>query len=278
MPATGSRPHGRLSGVTSRPLLAVAAAVLTLSACGSISDNDVVASVDDAELTNDDLRDLAGDLDELPAQDARGAISAFLVTELLTADLETLGVDVDVPDTSELPSAQALQTRQDVVIASWTTLDPTVLVDDTMLATYSQGADSSGIVCAAHILVSTSEEAEAILDALDAGSDWNEIAPLTSIDPSGSDGGFLACLPPDEIRATFVPEFAEAALQAEVGVPTGPVETEFGFHVIRLVPPDELNLGAAVTLRLQTFDDRFDIYIDPRFGEWDPNGIVVPTR
>ena len=50
--------------------LAIAAATLTLSACGTFTDNDVVAGVNEAELTNDDLRDLAGDLDELPAQEA----------------------------------------------------------------------------------------------------------------------------------------------------------------------------------------------------------------
>ncbi len=262
--------------MTRRALAFAAAAALALSGCGTFTDNDVVAGVDDAELSNDDLRALAGDLDELPTQDARGAISAFLVTELLAADLDALGVDVDVPETGDLPPAQSLRIRQDTVITAWTTLDPDRLVDDTMRASYAAGA--SGIVCTSHILVPTRAGAVAILDELAAGADWNALAAGLSTDPTGADGGFLACLPPEDMGVTFVPEFAEAALDAEVGVPTGPVETDFGFHVIRLVPADELNLAAAVTLRLQTFDDRFDIWIDPRFGEWDPNGIVVPTR
>ena len=39
--------------------------------------------------------------------------------------------------------------------------------------------------------------------------------------------------------------------------------------------PDELPASAAIPLRLETFDDRYDISIDARYGEWNPNGIVV---
>ena len=89
--------------MTTRPLLlAVAAASLVASGCSTFTDNDVVAKVGDAELTSDGLRDIAGDLDELPASEARSAISAFLVTELLTADLEALDVDVDIPDLGDV--------------------------------------------------------------------------------------------------------------------------------------------------------------------------------
>ena len=75
----------------------------------------------------------------------------------------------------------------------------------------------------------------------------------------------------------FGADFADAVTNAEIGEPVGPIETDFGFHVVRLVPSDELPASAAIPLRLETFDDRFDISIDPRYGEWNPNGIVVPV-
>ncbi|MGA7228263.1 MAG: peptidylprolyl isomerase, partial [Acidimicrobiia bacterium] len=69
-------------------------------------------------------------------------------------------------------------------------------------------------VCVSHILVATEEEANAVLDRLDAGEDFGDLAAELSLDTgSGADGGVLECSAPSR----FVPEFADAAMTAELG-------------------------------------------------------------
>lgn len=84
-------------------------------------------------------------------------------------------------------------------------------------------------VCASHILVQTQEEANDIKAQLDDGGDFAAIATELSIDTgSGVNGGDLGCTP----SSGFVEPFAEAAMTAELDTVTGPIETEFGYHLI----------------------------------------------
>ena len=86
-------------------------------------------------------------------------------------------------------------------------------------------------ICTAHILVPTREEAEAILEQLKEGADFAELARERSQDPgSAARGGDLGCVE----RGRFVPEFEEAALRLGEGELSAPVQTRFGWHVIRL--------------------------------------------
>jgi parvulin-like peptidyl-prolyl isomerase len=87
------------------------------------------------------------------------------------------------------------------------------------------------VVCASHILVDTQDEATSVLSRLDEGEDFAELAVELSLDTgSGTNGGDLGCTVPTE----YVAEFADASMNAEIGVVTDPVETEFGFHLIRV--------------------------------------------
>jgi peptidyl-prolyl cis-trans isomerase C len=83
-------------------------------------------------------------------------------------------------------------------------------------------------VCARHILLDTVEDAEAVLAELEAGADFAELAAERSTGPSGPQGGDLGCFG----RGQMVAPFEEAALEAEIGTPYGPVETDFGQHVL----------------------------------------------
>lgn len=84
-------------------------------------------------------------------------------------------------------------------------------------------------VCAAHILVPEGEHADQLLAELEEGADFGDLAALHSIDPgSGSRGGDLGCFG----RGMMVAPFEEAAFGAEIGEVAGPVESQFGFHLI----------------------------------------------
>lgn len=82
---------------------------------------------------------------------------------------------------------------------------------------------------AAHILVATQEEADAIKAELAGGADFAEIAKAKSTDTgSGANGGDLGWFG----LGMMVKPFEDAVVGAKVGEITGPVQTDFGFHLI----------------------------------------------
>jgi parvulin-like peptidyl-prolyl isomerase len=86
-------------------------------------------------------------------------------------------------------------------------------------------------VCAAHILVAAEDEANAVLERLGAGEEFPALAVELSTDTgSGAAGGDLGCTTP----SNWVPEFAAATMTAEPGNVVGPIESQFGFHLIRV--------------------------------------------
>lgn len=83
---------------------------------------------------------------------------------------------------------------------------------------------------ASHILVDTEEEAQAIVTALEDGAVFGEEARNKSIGPSGPSGGRLGWF----VAGQMLPEFEAAVRAMEVGTTSAPVETQYGWHVIRL--------------------------------------------
>ncbi|HBB84826.1 MAG TPA: peptidylprolyl isomerase [Sulfitobacter sp.] len=94
---------------------------------------------------------------------------------------------------------------------------------------------------ASHILVETKEEADAIKAEIDGGADFAEVAKEKSTGPSGPGGGSLGWFGP----GMMVPAFEEAVAGMEAGSVSDPVETQFGWHVIKL---NETRTGEAPAL------------------------------
>jgi parvulin-like peptidyl-prolyl isomerase len=87
--------------------------------------------------------------------------------------------------------------------------------------------------CARHILFSKDQRARAeeVKGQLQNGADFAGLAREYSQDPgSAEQGGDLGCLGQGET----VPNFEEALFNAGQGEIVGPVETEFGYHVIEV--------------------------------------------
>jgi peptidyl-prolyl cis-trans isomerase C len=85
---------------------------------------------------------------------------------------------------------------------------------------------------AAHILVKTEEEAKKIKSDLDGGADFAEVAKASSTDPgSAASGGDLGWFAP----GMMVEPFEKAVEALKPGETSGPVQTQFGFHIIRLL-------------------------------------------
>ena len=86
-------------------------------------------------------------------------------------------------------------------------------------------------VHARHILLDSEEDAKAVIAELEAGADFAEMARQRSTGPSGPKGGDLGYFTEQQM----VPAFADAAFGLDAGaITTQPVETQFGWHVIKV--------------------------------------------
>ena len=83
---------------------------------------------------------------------------------------------------------------------------------------------------ASHILVETEDEAKALVETLNGGADFAELAKEKSTGPSGPRGGELGWFG----KGAMVPAFEEKVISLEDGAVSEPVETQFGWHVIKL--------------------------------------------
>lgn len=81
---------------------------------------------------------------------------------------------------------------------------------------------------ASHILVETEEQALEVLAALKEGADFAELAREKSSCPSSRQGGELGRFG----RGQMVPEFDAVVFSAPVGEVQGPVQTQFGYHLV----------------------------------------------
>lgn len=83
---------------------------------------------------------------------------------------------------------------------------------------------------ASHILVETEEVALAVKETIDGGADFGATAREKSTGPSGPNGGELGWFGP----GMMVPAFEAATIALEVGEVSAPVQTQFGWHIIKL--------------------------------------------
>ncbi|NYT01977.1 MAG: peptidylprolyl isomerase [Methanosarcinales archaeon] len=82
-----------------------------------------------------------------------------------------------------------------------------------------------------HILVKTEKKARELMDKINKGENFAELARRKSECPSGKSGGDLGWFG----KGRMVPPFEKAAFEAEKGQVVGPVKTDFGWHVIKVL-------------------------------------------
>lgn len=83
---------------------------------------------------------------------------------------------------------------------------------------------------ARHILVDSESFCSELIEQIKKGEDFAELAKTHSKCPSGRNGGDLG----EFGLGQMVPEFDRVVFNEDVGVPHGPVKTDFGFHIVEI--------------------------------------------
>ncbi len=88
---------------------------------------------------------------------------------------------------------------------------------------------------ARHILVETQEKCEDIKKQIEAGADFADMAKEHSQCPSGQQGGDLGQFSPGQM----VQEFDQVVFSADLDKIHGPIQTQFGYHLIDITSRTE---------------------------------------
>lgn len=83
---------------------------------------------------------------------------------------------------------------------------------------------------ARHILVSSEQECLDLKSQIEGGADFAELAKEHSLCPSGQVGGDLG----EFSKGQMVPEFDSVVFAGELNTTHGPVQTQFGYHLIEV--------------------------------------------
>ena len=233
----------------------------------------VVATVGGETITEADIafaaEDLQQDLAQMPPEERR----AFLVTVLLDMKVMAKAARDQKMDQTETfkRRLQYLEERAlrrayfAETIAAGVTAETVQKAYDEFVANFKPQEE----VHARHILVATKEDADAIKAELAAGKPFEQLASEKSTDPSaaqnGGDLGFFS-------RGMMVKPFEDAVFSMKPHEIRGPVESDFGYHIIRLdgvqpakiAPLNEVRAEVVDELRKQqaqkAFADRADTF------------------
>lgn len=292
-------------------LLAVAA--LGLAACGS--GGGVAATVNGESITVAEVEALVdrGEGSTIPKEQFAGALG-FLVQQQIVTDAAESEFGIVIPEADIAIEADVIfeqanttgVTREEFLETEGITeelLQGIALsqllvgeINENLEADVEQPSQeevdgvmtaAEALYCASHIVVATEQEANDVLSRIEAGEDFAALATELSTDTgSGALGGDIGCSAPE----VYDPAFAAGLTAAEVDVPTAPVESQFGFHVILLredeLPTEEEAIqtltAQAVTEAANTwFADQFEaaeVTVEETYGTWQasPTPQVVP--
>lgn len=257
----------------SRIFLLLAASAVFLSACGggtqvvaTISDGDLYSYEIDEQLV-EDLSASSGAVDKAQfAQDLTNTIVELIVIARAESDYDIVFTDDEIEDRrAELQASVEQQGEYEDFLAQNGFTDERVrriahqqlvadavqevlleeagpISDEEIDAFVNETVRGQTEACASHILADSEDDALAALDRVQAGEDFAEVAMDVSTGPSGPDGGDLGC----NLLGNFVPEFAQGAFEAEIGVPTEPVQSSFGWHIIMVTERNQPDVDAEV--------------------------------
>ena len=201
-----------------------------------IDPNAVVATVDGKAITERDLGFIAQDLGQQQLQQVpQDQLRAYLLTQLIGNKLRAAAAAKGGLDQTDDYKAYIAYLTDHALNQAFIQQDVVAAVTDDMVkAAYDKqiaAMPDQDEVEARHILVNTEDDAKAIKTQLDGGADFAPLAKEKSIEPGAKDsGGDLGFFTQDKM----VKPFADAAFAMKVGEISNPIQTQFGWHIIKV--------------------------------------------
>ena len=238
---------------------------------------------------------------------AAGWLTFIIQDRLITHEFDQRHLQVTPSDTEEAKGQLASQYGSDEIVKAFpkwfqdrlvernaravalrTALSGVDLSDDNLKKYFEAHKADFTENCVNHILVQTKPEADAVLARLKGGEDFGAVAKEVSIDKgSAAKGGELDCSP----KGSFVPAFDQAASELPVGQLSDPVQTQYGFHILRVRERKEptfesaqAQVRALLNADTQTAFRNFlrqaltsaRITVDKRYGTFEPPATGQP--
>jgi peptidyl-prolyl cis-trans isomerase C len=223
---------------STRVLIFAAAVVASLAGVASsrvLAEDKVVATVNGKALTEIDMKlaeaEIGGDLGNLPEATKRRVLIEYLIENQLfanAAESEKMGAGEAFDERMQYWRRRALRD---------TYFDKTIKdsVGEAAAKTFYDDQIKSlkpeEEVQARHILVESETQAKELADKIAKGADFAELAKEHSKDPGTKDDGGLL---PFFSRGQMVPQFEEAAFKLKKGDVSPPVQSQFGWHLIKV--------------------------------------------
>lgn len=295
-----------------RVLAAITVSALALSACGSSSP---VASANEAFVVNgtsyslDTFETLIADLvanqqlevsaNNLPSkQDTISVLRTLIRYEAYKQFLKDNDLKEDPADRAKMDAEAAADESFSALpdylrellinlsLAQVTMSKFKAFTAAELKSLYNKAPASTGVLCLSHILLKTEDDANAVLKELSNGAKFADVAKKKSIEPAAKESG--GSLQSDEEPCTdlaffqqqFDSDFMVGAVAAKAGVPSGPVKTQFGYHIILSQPYDTIKDSLArisasepSISNLNGYMATADISVNSTYGVW--NGAMA---
>lgn len=201
----------------------------------AVADDKIVATINGKNITDADLAvadsEIGQDMGSIPADQKRMSLLEFLIDNQLFADAaegDKLGEGPAFESRVNYLKRRALRELyfEKVIKASVSDADAKKLYDDQVKLLKPEEE-----VQARHILVESEDKAKELAEKIKGGGKFEDIAKENSKDPgSKDDGGNLGYFG----HGQMVPQFEEVVFKMQKGDVSAPVQTQFGWHLIKV--------------------------------------------
>ena len=205
----------------------------------------ILAKVGQKEITNLDVQGAIQGLDPFQAQQfqteegQKYVLDDLINQELLYMYAKDNNIDQDEEFRTEMKRVEENVLKQYVINKILTSVKLTEEEKKAFFEAQKQSFSKPETASAKHILVDSEEKAKDILGKINAGEvSFEDAAKEHSTCPSKDAGGDLGTFG----RGQMVPEFENAVFNMNNGEVSGPVKTQFGYHLIKLENKNESSI------------------------------------